>query len=106
MQSRYIKPNDSSIHYLKEKESEAGSGFDDESIASGFTQNPVGEEKAEKTVEESVVAPTDETLKNPGNMKPRRVAMLNMADKEDKKKVRKERHYVLSILLLFSEHDL
>ena len=29
----------------------------------------------------------DETVKNPGNMKPRRVAMLDMAEKEGKKKV-------------------
>ena len=29
----------------------------------------------------------DDTVKNPGNMKPRRVAMLDMAEKEGKKKV-------------------
>ena len=44
--------------------------------------------EAEKTaVEESVVAAMDDTVKNPGNMKPRRVAMLDMAEKEGKKKV-------------------
>ena len=69
------KLNDSSIHHLKEKEA-----------AEVATQKPV----AEKTViEESVVAAMDDTVKNPGNMKPRRVAMLDLADKEGKKKVRK-----------------
>ena len=57
--------------------------------AEDTTQKPIAEEKAEKTVAaEESVAPLEETVKNPGNMKPRRVAMLDMADKEGKKKVK------------------
>ena len=63
------------------------------------TPKPVAEKTA---VEESVVAAVDDTVKNPGNMKPRRVALLDMADKEGKKKVRK---FIIQINLLHPVHN-
>ena len=74
------------------------------------TQKPSAEEKAEKTVAaEESVAPLEETVKNPGNMKPRRVAMLDMADKEGKKKVGTKSYVVTHVKIFtgpYSQDDL